>query len=53
MIFNKITDIPQEYQFIIQKLIDNGVITISGKGEFYLTYEMLQIILIMVRAGVL
>ncbi len=53
MVYKTINEIPKEYQFIINKLIDNGLITTDKKREFYLTYEMLQIILIMVRAGLL
>lgn len=53
MIYKKITDIPEEYQFIIEKLIINGLIRLDDKNEFFLTRDMLEIILIMVRAGLL
>jgi len=53
LVYKTINEIPQEYQFIIKKLIDNGIIATDKNREFYLTYEMLQIILMMVRAGIL
>ena len=51
--YKKITDIPMEYQYIISKLIGKGLIKLDEKKEFFLTHEMLEIILIMVRAGLL
>ena len=51
--YKKITDIPMEYQYIISKLIGKGLIKLDEKKEFFLTREMLEIILIMVRAGLL
>lgn len=51
--YRKITDVPEEYQFIINKLIGKGLIKLNDKNEFFLTREMLEIILIMVRAGLL
>ena len=53
MTYKKITDIPMEYQYIISKLIGKGLIKLDEKKEFFLTHEMLEIILIMVRAGLL
>ena len=51
--YMKITDVPEEYQFIINKLIGKGLVKLNDKNEFFLTREMLEIILIMVRAGLL
>ena len=39
--------------FVIEKLINRGLIKVDDKNEFFLTREMLEIILIMIRAGLL
>lgn len=53
MIYKVLSDIPEEYRFVIEKLINRGLIKVDDKNEFFLTREMLEIILIMIRAGLL
>ena len=51
--YNKIEDIPCEYQDLINRLIKNGIISIKTGGRIKISEDMLEMILILSRLGLL
>lgn len=48
-----INEIPNQYQHFIETLIKNGIIKTNSSGEFHLSDDMFELLLIMARAGLL
>ena len=46
-----IVQVPDKYQSIIKRLIQNGYISYEGSFEYPLSEEMLMLLLIMARLG--
>lgn len=53
MKYKKIEDIPEDYKYLVQRLINKGIIVFDKNGELNLTFEMLEILKILSRADVL
>lgn len=53
MYYNVLSDIPAQYREIVQRLIDDGIISSSENLEHTLSDEMLFILKILARKGVL
>jgi hypothetical protein len=51
--FNTIEEIPIKYQSVVRRLIENGQIELDDSKNLNLTEDMLRIILIIGRLGLL
>lgn len=51
--YKKLQDIPEDDKFLIKRLLDLGVIDVNSKKEFYISKDMLEILKILARCGIL
>lgn len=51
--YKTIEEIPDEYRYIFEKLIQNGIIQRTQKGDINITKELFEMILILGRLGLL
>ncbi len=51
MAYKKIESVPKDYQELIIRLLNSGIITKNENDEFYITDDMLRMIDILARLG--
>ena len=51
MIYTQIQQIPEDYQWLIQRMVKDGIIDVDLKGHFSISEDMLKIIIILARLG--
>ncbi len=49
MIYTHLTQIPEEHQALIRRLVIKGVLSINQKGEFRISEDLLEVLLVLSR----